>query len=619
MTALSSVVSRPDHALQSRTTKRQRGQQLVVAALSSAKPSIIDDNNDDTQTPALTLTEQGARRKTIFRCQGYGDCEMMFFRSEHLARHVRKHTGQKPFKCHCDKSFTRLDNLRQHTLKRHANRPELNASTIAACANVHSQVSFTSIQNQVDAGMVIAADDALVLAMSSRRAKAKANTPGSSPPELARKSNSASPSSESAAAASSLAAMAGGATKCRSRSTTSRKKISVSPSVRQSSTSPHGTSHLSVPASHSSQTTGRSPSPLASSVNGGSARHPSPTAPVMMPLPPPASSVWNSALPAPEAYFPAHSGAPSLKDSPDYTSSKEHDQASCLPPTPHSLYGGETHSRPDAAMIAATTGPWSSAVSSVDSTCAYADTGRPLTSSGRGVTLPSISHILPGSTSLAEPSHYDVWDHASPSYQPYDSRPYDSRPYDSRPYDGRQYPAANPYNYGPPLATSAQPPVMPTSTYDYRPPMYDNVSQAHPSAYSYAVTRPLSSHGQWYGAPESTATYSLPASTAAEYNIATRQSSYAPYSMYPDHNPGWTSAPPDRPSYAHYPSAPHTSAAPGSGPTYRVTDAPLEAVTERASRFNTYPHSSSPEGGVTTPAAVSASLEATSSIATYSL
>ncbi|OAQ35523.1 hypothetical protein K457DRAFT_51270, partial [Linnemannia elongata AG-77] len=54
----------------------------------------------------------------LFQCTGFGDCRMVFTRSEHLARHARKHTGEKPFKCvvdGCTRMFSRFDNMVQHT------------------------------------------------------------------------------------------------------------------------------------------------------------------------------------------------------------------------------------------------------------------------------------------------------------------------------------------------------------------------------------------------------------------------------------------------------------------------------------------------------------------------
>ncbi|KAI8880509.1 hypothetical protein K501DRAFT_335326 [Backusella circina FSU 941] len=62
----------------------------------------------------------------LFQCTGFGDCRMVFTRSEHLARHSRKHTGEKPFKCivpSCPKSFSRFDNMMQHTQTHRAAPP----------------------------------------------------------------------------------------------------------------------------------------------------------------------------------------------------------------------------------------------------------------------------------------------------------------------------------------------------------------------------------------------------------------------------------------------------------------------------------------------------------------
>ncbi|KAF2500888.1 hypothetical protein BU16DRAFT_614570 [Lophium mytilinum] len=66
-----------------------------------------------TPEPSPASPEHGARpARGAFQC---GTCSQSYTRLDHLARHVRSHTQEKPYACHaCEKRFSRVDLLRRH-------------------------------------------------------------------------------------------------------------------------------------------------------------------------------------------------------------------------------------------------------------------------------------------------------------------------------------------------------------------------------------------------------------------------------------------------------------------------------------------------------------------------
>ncbi|WVO14680.1 hypothetical protein L204_102317 [Cryptococcus depauperatus] len=127
---------------------------------SAGRPAAVNSAVDaagpvEVTTEGVPVVPVGVSGGKMFRCRGYGDCNKVFTRSEHLARHVRKHTGERPFPCHCGKAFSRLDNLRQHAATVHAEQPQLNETMLASLAPIHAALSQRASKDQRRRGEIV--------------------------------------------------------------------------------------------------------------------------------------------------------------------------------------------------------------------------------------------------------------------------------------------------------------------------------------------------------------------------------------------------------------------------------------------------------------------------------
>lgn len=123
-------------AAESHLTSQSTPEPSEAARRDSDSMDVDDLDKDDPDSDGEDEAGDGdtASRKKKgqrFFCTGYPPCNLSFTRSEHLARHIRKHTGERPFQCHCNRRFSRLDNLRQHAQTVHVNE-EIPTDSLAA-------------------------------------------------------------------------------------------------------------------------------------------------------------------------------------------------------------------------------------------------------------------------------------------------------------------------------------------------------------------------------------------------------------------------------------------------------------------------------------------------------
>ena len=105
-----------------------------------------DNETGDTRSNAGPPSKK--KKGQRFFCTDFPPCTLSFTRSEHLARHIRKHTGERPFQCHCSRRFSRLDNLRQHAQTVHVNEDIPGDSLAATGTRFQRQIRTDRVRPQ---------------------------------------------------------------------------------------------------------------------------------------------------------------------------------------------------------------------------------------------------------------------------------------------------------------------------------------------------------------------------------------------------------------------------------------------------------------------------------------
>lgn len=120
-----------DGSRRSERSDKAVGQEDVEMREGNEEEGGEDDGSDNESVTSDSQRPSKKKKGQRFFCTDFPPCHLSFTRSEHLARHIRKHTGERPFVCHCSRRFSRLDNLRQHAQTVHVNE-EIPTDSLAA-------------------------------------------------------------------------------------------------------------------------------------------------------------------------------------------------------------------------------------------------------------------------------------------------------------------------------------------------------------------------------------------------------------------------------------------------------------------------------------------------------
>ncbi|GKT79214.1 C2H2 transcription factor [Colletotrichum tofieldiae] len=156
------AVQVPESAEKAKTPTRANSQHSRRSRDSEDVDMDDSDGDDDGASDDDSVNADGTRsskkkKSQRFYCTDYPPCNLSFTRSEHLARHIRrkmvanrprKHTGERPFQCHCSRRFSRLDNLRQHAQTVHVNEDIPIDSLAATGARFQRQMRTERVRQQ---------------------------------------------------------------------------------------------------------------------------------------------------------------------------------------------------------------------------------------------------------------------------------------------------------------------------------------------------------------------------------------------------------------------------------------------------------------------------------------